>query len=231
MEASGPCINVGRLDQLLWPYLEKDLQSGVETVESALEWMEEYNIKCCNIPWLLPEGLAHCFGGYYRWTGGYSVGGYDANGNDAVNLLSYICLRSARDTRTTAPAVHVHIGSKTPESFLMEAVKLAAEGLGHPSFFDIDSVYNMIQYNGAGLNGANNLPLKLIRERATTVGCVEPKIEGYCYGHTNANITNLGNTVSLTLTNGILPEGCPGYGAGTRIGCESGDPRAFKSIR
>lgn len=230
VEASGPCINVGRLDQLLWPYLEKDLQSGVETVESALEWMEEYNIKCCNIPWLLPEGLAHCFGGYYRWTGGYSVGGYDANGNDAVNLLSYICLRSARDTRTTAPAVHVHIGSKTPESFLMEAVKLAAEGLGHPSFFDIDSVYNMIQYNGAGLNGANNLPLKLIRERATTVGCVEPKIEGYCYGHTNANITNLGNTVSLTLTNGILPKGCPGYGAGTRIGCESGDPHTFKTF-
>ncbi len=130
VEASGPCINVGRLDQLLWPYLEKDLQSGVETVESALEWMEEYNIKCCNIPWLLPEGLAHCFGGYYRWTGGYSVGGYDANGNDAVNLLSYICLRSARDTRTTAPAVHVHIGSKTPESFLMEAVKTCSRRTG-----------------------------------------------------------------------------------------------------
>ena len=88
----------------------------------------------------------------------------------------------------------------------------------------------MIRYNGAGLNGANNLPLKLIRERATTVGCVEPKIEGYCYGHTNANITNLGNILSLTLTNGILPEGCPGYGAGTRIGCESGDPLTFKTF-
>ena len=35
---------------------------------------------------------------------------------------------------------------------------------------------------------------------------------------------------SLTLTNGILPEGCPGYGAGTRIGCESGDPLTFKTF-
>lgn len=230
VEASGPCINVGRLDQLLWPYLLKDLESGTESIESALEWMEEYNIKCCNIPWLLPEGLAHCFGGYYRWTGGYSLGGYDADGNDAVNLLSYICLRAARETRTTAPAVHVHIGSKTPESFLREAVKLSAEGLGHPSFFDVESVYNMIRYNGAGINGSNNLPLKLIRERATTVGCVEPKIEGYCYGHTNANITNLGNILSLTLNNGCLPAGCPGYGAGTRIGCESGEPQTFKTF-
>ena len=230
IEASGPCINLGRLDQLLWPYLEKDLEAGKETVDSALEWMEEFNIKCCNIPWLLPEGLAHCFGGYYRWAGGYSLGGYDADGKDAVNLLSYICLRGARETRTTAPSVHVHIGSKTPESFLREAVKLVAEGLGHPSFFDIDSVYQMIQYNGAGLEGCNNLPIKLIRERATTVGCVEPKIAGYCYGHTNANITNLGDTVSLTLTNGILPEGCaPCYGAGTRIGCESGDPLTFQT--
>lgn len=231
VEASGPCINLGRLDQLLWPYLEADLEAGRETVDSALEWMEEFNIKCCNIPWLLPEGLAHCFGGYYRWAGGYSLGGYDANGNDAVNLLSYICLRSARETRTTAPAVHVHIGSKTPESFLQEAVKLSAEGLGHPSFFDIDSVYSMIQYNGAGLNGCNNLPLKLIRERATTVGCVEPKIAGYCYGHTNANITNLGDTISLTLTNGVLPKGCaPCYGAGEQIGCASGDPVGFETF-
>lgn len=230
IEASGPCINLGRLDQYMWPYLHKDLLEGRETVDSALEWMEEFNIKCCNIPWLLPEGLAHCFGGYYRWAGGYSLGGYDENGNDAVNLFSYICLRAARETRTTAPSVHVHIGSKTPDSFLAEAVKLSAEGLGHPSFFDIDSVYSMIQYNGAGLFGSNNLPLKLIRKRATTVGCVEPKIEGYCYGHTNANITNLGNTVSLTLTNGILPEGCPGYGAGTRIGAESGDPLTFETF-
>ena len=44
------------------------------------------------------------------------------------------------------------------------------------------------------------------------------------------NITNLGNILSLTLTNGILPEGCPGYGAGTRIGCESGDPLTFKTF-
>ena len=229
-EASGPCINVGRMDQYLWPYLEKDLVEGRETIETALEWMEEFHIKCCQIPWLLPENLTSCFGGYYRWTGGYSLGGYDADGNDAVNLLSYICLRAARETRTTAPAVHVHIGSKTPDTFIAEAVKLSAEGLGHPSFFDIESVYNMIRYNGCGLNGSNNLPLKLIRERATTVGCVEPKIEGYCFGHTNANITNLGNTVSLTLTNGILPAGCPGYGAGTRIGAESGDPLTFETF-
>lgn len=229
-EGSGCCINIGRMDQYLWPYLEKDLAAGRETIKSALEWMEEFHIKCCQVPWLLPEGLTHYFGGYYRWTGGYSLGGYDADGNDAVNLLSYICLRAARETRTTAPAIHVHIGSKTPDTFVAEAVKLSAEGLGHPSFFDIESVYNMIRYNGCGLNGSNNLPLKLIRERATTVGCVEPKIEGYCYGHTNANITNLGNTVSLTLTNGVLPAGCPGYGAGTRIGAESGDPLSFETF-
>ena len=199
-------------------------------MDSALEWMEELNIKCCNIPWLLPEGLAHCFGGYYRWTGGYSLGGYDENGNDAVNLLSYICLRAARETRTTAPSVHVHIGSKTPESFLREAVKLSAAGLGHPSFFNIDTVYDMIRYNAAGLNGSNDLPLKLIRKRATTVGCVEPKIEGYCYGHTNANITNLGSIFSLALNNGVLPAGVPVYGAGQKVGCESGDPRTFQTF-
>ena len=79
------------------------------------------------------------------------------------------------------------------------------------------------------MNGCNNLPLKLIRARATTVGCVEPKIAGYCFGHTNANITNLGNTISLTLTNGILPEGCPEYGQ-DRIGCGKRDPLTVRTL-
>lgn len=229
IEGSGPCINLGRIDQFLWPYLKEDLESGNLTIDETLEYMEEFNIKCCNIPWLLPANLAVYFGGYYRWTGGYCVGGYDANGNDAVNLLSYICLRAARETRTTAPSVHVHIGSKTPDSFLKEAVKLSAEGLGHPSFFDVDTIYKMIQYSAAGPHGINNFSLKEIREKACTVGCVEAKLQGYCYGHTNANITNLGNTVSVTLNNGVLPKGCPGYGAGTLIGYPTGDPRDFKT--
>lgn len=229
VEGSGPCINLGRIDQFLWPYLERDLEAGRLTVFDTLEYMEEFNIKCCNIPWLLPANLAVYFGGYYRWAGGYCVGGYDANGDDAVNLLSYLCLRAARETRTTAPSVHVHIGSKTPDSFLRECVKLAAEGMGHPSFFDIESIYKMIPYSAAGPHGINNFSLREIRERACTVGCVEPKLQGYCYGHTNANITNLGNTVSVTLNNGVLPKGCPGYGAGTQIGYPTGDPRTFKT--
>lgn len=230
VEGSGPCINLGRIDQFLWPYLERDLEAGRLTVFDALEYMEEFNIKCCNIPWLLPANLAVYFGGYYRWAGGYCVGGYDADGNDAVNLLSYLCLRAARETRTTAPSVHVHIGSKTPDAFLRECVKLAAEGMGHPSFFDIESIYKMIPYSAAGPHGINNFSLREIRERACTVGCVEPKLQGYCYGHTNANITNLGNTVSVTLNNGVLPKGCPGYGAGTQIGCATGDPRTFQTF-
>ena len=230
VEGSGPCINLGRIDQFLWPYLERDLEAGCLTVFDALEYMEEFNIKCCNIPWLLPANLAVYFGGYYRWAGGYCVGGYDADGNDAVNLLSYLCLRAARETRTTAPSVHVHIGSKTPDAFLRECVKLAAEGMGHPSFFDIESIYKMIPYSAAGPHGINNFSLREIRERACTVGCVEPKLQGYCYGHTNANITNLGNTVSVTLNNGVLPKGCPGYGAGTQIGCATGDPRTFQTF-
>ena len=230
VEGSGPCINLGRIDQFLWPYLERDLEAGCLTVFDALEYMEEFNIKCCNIPWLLPANLAVYFGGYYRWAGGYCVGGYDADGNDAVNLLSYLCLRAARETRTTAPSVHVHIGSKTPDAFLRECVKLAAEGMGHPSFFDIESIYKMIPYSAAGPHGINNFSLREIRERACTGGCVEPKLQGYCYGHTNANITNLGNTVSVTLNNGVLPKGCPGYGAGTQIGCATGDPRTFQTF-
>lgn len=230
IECSGPSIGLGRFDQYMWPFLEKDLNEGRLTIDEAQEWMEEFNIKCCNIPWLMPEALCHYFGGYYRWGGQYSVGGVNAAGEDAVNLLSYICLRSSRYTRTTAPAIHVLLSKKNPESFLREAIKLSAEGLGHPSFFDVETQHEMLKRHGRGPTGENHFTPEEVNERCQALGCVEIAMEGWSHGHLNANITNLGNTLSVTLNNGVLPRQCPGYGAGTIIGLQTGDPTQFKTF-
>lgn len=230
VECSGPSIGLGRFDQYMWPFLEKDLKEGRLTILDAQEWMEEFNIKCCNIPWFMPEALCHYFGGYYRWGGQYSVGGVNAKGEDAVNLLSYICLRSSRFTRTTAPAIHVLLSEKNPQSFLDEAIKLSAEGLGHPSFFDVETQHQMMKRHGRGLTGENNFTEEEINERCQALGCVEIVMEGWSHGHLNANITNLGNTLSVTLNNGVLPKQCPGFGAGTVIGKRTGDPLTFDTF-
>lgn len=230
VEASGCSIGLGRFDQYMWPFLKKDLEEGKITIEEAEEWMEEFNIKVTNITWLLPENLAKFFGGFFRWAGQYCVGGIDRNGEDAVNLLSYICLRSLRYTRTTGPAIHAYISEKNPDSYINEAIKLSAEGIGHPSFFSVETIHEMIRHRASGNELESRFTQEEINERACTVGCVEPLMDGEQQGHSNSNLTNLGNTLSVTLNNGVLPRQCPGYGAGTVVGLQTGDPTKFKDF-
>lgn len=230
IETSGPGVGIGRFDQYMWPYLKKDLEDGIITPEEAQEWMEEFNIKITNLPWLLPENLARFFGGFFRWAGQYCVGGVDKNGDNAVNLLTHICLRSIRYTRTTGPAIHAMMSSKNPDAYFDEAIKLSAEGLGHPSFFSVDTIHEMTERRAAGTTGRAPFTQEEINERACTTGCVEPLMEGMQQGHGNANLTNLGITLSVTLNNGVLPRQCPGVGAGTVIGLQTGDPTKFETF-
>lgn len=227
--APAPC-GLGRVDQYLWPYLERDLQEGKMTIDEAYEYLQEFCVKCTNVVWLMPKNLTILFGGYYRWAGSYAVGGVDERGQDAVNPLSYLFLRASRVTRTTAPPVHVNISAKNPDSFLHEAVKLCAAGTGQPAFFDVDTMHNTLRNKSAGNDSTNTWPMEELRKYGCSFGCQESGLMGYAYGHSNACIVNLGTCVSLALNNGVRPEKCPGYGAGEKIGVETGAAAGFRSF-
>lgn len=225
VEGAGPSITWGRFDQYMYPYYKKDIEAGTLTPESAMELIEELYIKVTSNVWFQSTQMAYIFGGYYRYPH-LDVGGLDENGRDASNELSYLCLRAMRYSRTTSPAVSLLLHQKTPDSLLREACELAADGMGHPSFFDVETLYKMLATRGAG-NGRSNYSLHDMMKYGSPIGCVEPGVEGMQYGHTDSGIINVAGCVYAAVTNGKKAKGVDGSHCGEIVTYPSGEPETL----
>ena len=229
VEGAGPSITWGRFDQYMYPYYKEDIEKGILTPEKAMELIEELYVRVTSNVWFQSTQMAYIFGGYYRYPH-LDVGGLDENGRDASNELSYLCLRAMRYAKTTSPAVSLLLHQKTPDSLLYEACELAAEGLGHPSFFNCEGLYSMLEHRAGGLEGYSHYTRKDILKFGSPIGCVEPGAEGLQYGHTDSGIINVAGAALMAVTNGVMPEESDNMFAGKLLTFESGAPGSFQTF-
>lgn len=158
-EASAAAISFGRLDQFLWPFLERDLADGVTTVEQAGELVACFWLKCC-------EGDE---------SQNVILGGCGSDGTPVENPLSLICLEVTRKLRVWQPSVSVRIGPGTSERFWDAGIRLCAAGFGMPSFFNDPVVIDSLLAAG--------IPLERARDWSV-VGCYEATPQGDCLART-----------------------------------------------
>ena len=152
-------ISFGRLDQLLGPFLEADLERGRIRLDEALDWLAAFFAKCC-------EG---------EESQNAVLGGVDAAGNDATNAVSYLALRAMDCARTFQPSLVVRLHEGTPAGFRRQAVALAASGGGNPGFMN----------DAAVIPGLLRLGIPLARARDwSVIGCYEAAPTGDCYPNT-----------------------------------------------
>ena len=229
VEGAGPSITWGRFDQYMYPYYKEDIEKGTLTPEKAMELIEELYVRVTSNVWFQSTQMAYIFGGYYRYPH-LDVGGLDENGRDASNELSYLCLRAMRYAKTTSPAVSLLLHQKTPDSLLYEACELAAEGMGHPSFFNCEGLYSMLEHRAGGLEGYSHYTRKDILKFGSPIGCVEPGAEGLQYGHTDSGIINVAGAALMAVTNGVMPEESDNMFAGKLLTFESGAPGSFQTF-
>ena len=229
VEGAGPYITWGRFDQYMYPYYKEDIEKGILTPEKAMELIEELYVRVTSNVWFQSTQMAYIFGGYYRYPH-LDVGGLDENGRDASNELSYLCLRAMRYAKTTSPAVSLLLHQKTPDSLLYEACELAAEGMGHPSFFNCEGLYSMLEHRAGGLEGYSHYTRKDILKFGSPIGCVEPGAEGLQYGHTDSGIINVAGAALMAVTNGVMPEESDNMFAGKLLTFESGAPGSFQTF-
>lgn len=229
VEGAGPSITWGRFDQYMYPYYKEDIEKGILTPEKAMELIEELYVRVTSNVWFQSTQMAYIFGGYYRYPH-LDVGGLDENGRDASNELSYLCLRAMRYAKTTSPAVSLLLHQKTQDSLLYEACELAAEGMGHPSFFNCEGLYSMLEHRAGGLEGYSHYTRKDILKFGSPIGCVEPGAEGLQYGHTDSGIINVAGAALMAVTNGVMPEESDNMFAGKLLTFESGAPGSFQTF-
>jgi formate C-acetyltransferase len=195
IESNASSFSPGRFDQYMLPYLLHDLETGELTLPEAQEYLEALWLKFNTIVLLRSSSSARYFAGFPIGFN-LAVGGQLADGCDATNILTYMCLRAQADVGLTQPNLSVRVHAGTPQELLEAAAFVISKGSGMPQIFN-DEVIVDGQVN-------RGLPLAEARNYAI-VGCVELSTPGKALGWSDASMFNLTRVLELTLFGGRDP--------------------------
>ena len=207
-------FNPGRLDQHLYPFYKRGLKDGSLDAESARELLQSFWVKFNNHPSPPKVGITAEESNTYTDFSLINLGGLDADGNDAVNELTYLLLEVIKEMRILQPSSMVQISRKNPDDFVEKALDIIKTGFGQPSCFNTDAIIQEMSRQGKSLQDAR---------MGGASGCVETGAFGVeCYILTG--YFNLPKVLEITLNNGKDPR------TGKMIGMKTGDPVTFKDF-
>lgn len=213
IEGWGAGMSLGRPDQYLLPYYERDIAAGVLTRPEAQEIMSCLLVKL-NSAINLEEGfLAAAFAGYPVMCG-LTIGGVTPEGNDAVNEMTYIILDAEEEVGLTAEDIVVRFNRRNPEKYCVRACEVARNLRGKLKFISDETTIQAMLYN--------DIPIAYARDYVST-GCHNPTVPAL--SHDGGGIVfDYVLPLELALNNGRLRK------TGELIGLETGDPRKFRDI-
>lgn len=204
-------FNPGRLDQHLYPFYTKDLADGILTREQAIELLQSFWIKFNNHPSPPKIGVTAQESNTYTDFCLINLGGLKTDGSDAVNELSYIILDVIEEMRLLQPSSMIQISEKSPEEFLLRALRIVKTGFGQPSIFNTDIIIRELMRQGKDIIDAR---------RGGASGCVETGAFG-TEAYILTGYFNLPKILELTLHNGYDPV------SGQQIGIPTGEIADF----
>jgi len=196
MDANMHGASIGRLDQVLGPYAERDIAAGVITREEAQELIDLLYLRMaeCNKVWGARNVKAAP--GY---TSGMlvTVGGTDKDGKDATNIVTYMSLEAMGRLKLHSPSQALRLHEGTPQSLWECAVKVTSINGGVPSFYSDKVVRPALERRGIAPEDSWDYCL---------IGCVEPSMGGAewpaCGGVGINSYVNFVNMFSLAINDG-----------------------------
>ncbi|HKL33030.1 MAG TPA: pyruvate formate lyase family protein, partial [Tangfeifania sp.] len=133
IESNGHSVSLGRLDQYLFPFYQKDKISGNISDEFASELLENTWIKLLSINKIRPWSHTRFSAGGPLYQN-VTIGGQTIDGKDAVNELSFLILDSVGKMKLTQPNLSVRFHKNINQEFLTECIRVIEKGFGMPSF-------------------------------------------------------------------------------------------------
>ena len=196
IESNGHSFSLGRFDQYTYPFYKTDIQDGRLTEEEALEFLQCLWLKLFSVNKIRP--WAHTrFGIGYATYQNVTVGGQTPDGRDATNELSYMVLRTIRETRLTQPNVSARYHTRTPTRFLMECARTIRLGFGMPAMKNDEIIIPALLEKGVRPQDAHDYAI---------VGCIEAAVPGrWGYRNTGMAFLNLLKVFELAYNDGRDP--------------------------
>ena len=206
----------GYLGQVFEPYYQKDKAEGNITAEEATYLLKHHFLKLNDISYYYGRDYDIMNSGDTAQT--ISIGGLNADGQDATGEVDYLILDAQQDLRLPQPPIALIYHDKLKPAFVQKAVDLVKTGIGMPQFMNANVLVER-SLDAYARYGAT------IREarRTCVCGCVSTAIESrtaYIMGPT----VNLAKPVELALYNGVDPT------TGIQVGPETGDPASFDTF-
>lgn len=207
-------FNPGRLDQHLYPFYKRDIESGLLDKEGAKTLLQAFWVKFNNQPAPPKVGVTSKESNTYTDFCLINLGGVNEKGEDAVNELTYLILDVIEEMRLLQPSSMVQISKKNPDQIVKRALEIIKTGYGQPSLFNTDAIIQEMLRQGKSIIDARN---------GGASGCVETG----AFGKESYILTgyfNLTKILEITLNNGLDPQ------TGKQIGVQTGDPKTFRTI-
>ena len=128
---------IGRVDEMLGPFLTRDLAEGRVSLDEARELIAHVWIKGCE--WI---GADSCFGGsgdaqFYQ---NVVLSGVDADGNDVTNEVTYLILDVVEELHISDFPIAVRISERTPERLLRRIAEVQRRGGGIVAVYNEDLI-------------------------------------------------------------------------------------------
>ncbi|MBQ3141661.1 MAG: hypothetical protein IJC25_06840 [Clostridia bacterium] len=117
---------LGRMDQYLYPFYQRDVEQGILTPQQAQELLENVFIKIYERS-VLRRG---------HDVVNIAVGGMERDGRCCINELSYLILRAVKECNVPGPNLSARIAPGTPDDFLDESLQVIGTGIGYPALMN-----------------------------------------------------------------------------------------------
>ena len=165
---TGNWSGIGRIDEMLGPYLKRDLEKGRLTLDEAREILAHFFIKGCE--WIVsdtPVGSGDAQ--HYQ---NIVLSGVDENGEDVTNEVTYLVLDVIEELGISDYPVTVRLNRNSDPRLLRRIAEVVRYGGGIVAVYNEDLILSSL--TGAGY------PLEEARRFAND-GCWEVQIPGNTY--------------------------------------------------
>ena len=213
LETNGYAIGPGRFDQYLNPFYHAGVAAGRQSPEEGFELLACLWIKLNELTVVKEGGTAKASTTYNDFQN-LNLGGQTADGRDATNELSELCLDVTAQLALPQPQVSVLISEMTPDRFLFHTCRIIRLGFGMPAVFNDDEKVQALLHKGKTLQDAR---------RGGINGCVELNVPGKD-NMASSGYLNMCKCLELALNNGVNPM------TGSQLGPATGDPAGFETF-
>ncbi|MCL2589141.1 MAG: pyruvate formate lyase family protein, partial [Oscillospiraceae bacterium] len=176
------CINYGRMDDVLGPFLARDLDAGRITEREAYD--------CIKSLWTMIENRRTTVNGRII------VGGRGRRNPREADIFLRIAMQVAHDCRYVEPQFTLRFDQNTPQDIMDMAMDCLGQGATYPTLYNDDVNIPAVMF-GMRLD-------EQTAEQYVPFGCTEFVIQGQSTGTPNVCL-NLLKLLTITLNEGIDP--------------------------